>query len=51
LRKAPGREKTVDANRFKRIVIALKVVLREIDEIRRRNPQAAHLLDNGLPRP
>jgi hypothetical protein len=38
----------VDAEKFNRIVIALRVVLRQIEEIKKRHPRAARVLDTGL---
>jgi hypothetical protein len=40
----------VDADRFNRIVIALRVVLRQLEELKRRYPQAARALDKGIAR-
>ncbi len=40
----------MDGERFKRIVIALRVVLRQLHEIRKQYPGTAALLDSSLGR-
>lgn len=40
----------MDGERFKRIVIALRVALRQVAEIKKQYPGAAALLDTGLGR-
>ncbi len=40
----------MDADRFNRTVIALRVILRHIEELKKRHPGAAAVLENGLGR-